>query len=153
MIRAMLLLILGALLTGGLGGCARNEGTAPPAVHYGEDVCARCGMIVSDDRFAAAIVAPGDGERFVAVYDDIGEMLDDAEAMSRPGAALWVHDFNTSEWIDARGAYYCKGGDLVTPMASGIAALPTRDAAERLVAEYGGEVVDFGGLIEPPGQR
>lgn len=146
MIRAILLLVI--VLTG-LGGCLRNEGMTPPAVHYGEDVCALCGMIISDERFAAAIVAPGDGERFVALYDDIGDMLVDTEAMSHPGAVLWVHDFDTSEWISASDAYFCTNSELVTPMASGVAAFTTRAAAERVAEEYSGRIVDFTGLLAP----
>jgi len=131
-----------------LGGCSRNEGTAPPKVHYGEDVCALCAMIVSDERFAAAIVAPADGERFVALYDDIGDMLVHDEAMSRTGAVMWVHDFDTSEWINAHDAHYCAQSALVTPMASGIAAFTTREAAQRVATEYSGTVVDYAGLIQ-----
>lgn len=140
------LVVVGVLIL--LGGCSRNEGMTPPKVHYGEDVCALCVMIISDERFAAAIVAPADGERFVALYDDIGDMLVDDEAMSRPGAVMWVHDFDSSEWIDARSAFYCAKSELVTPMASGIAAFKTRGAAQRIATEYSGTVVDYAGLIE-----
>jgi len=131
-----------------LSGCSRNEGMDPPKVHYGEDVCALCAMIISDERFATAIVAPSDGERFVALYDDIGDMLVHDEAMSRPGAVMWVHDFDTSEWLTAGEAYYCVKSELVTPMASGIAAFTTREAAQRIATEYSGVVVDYAGLVQ-----
>ena len=61
---------------------------------------------------------------------------------------MWVHDFDTSEWIDAKLAFYCAKSELVTPMASGIAAFKTREAARRIATEYSGTVVDFAGLGE-----
>ena len=142
------LMLIGLFVLAALSGCSRNEGTAPPIVHYGEDVCALCAMIVSDERFAAAIVAPGDGERFVALYDDIGDMLVHEEAMAKVGAVMWVHDFDTSEWIKAQEAFYCAQSDLVTPMASGIAAFATRDAAQRVATEYSGSVADYTALLQ-----
>ncbi len=142
------LMLIGLFALAGLNGCSRNEGTAPPIVHYGEDVCALCAMIVSDERFAAAIVAPGDGERFVALYDDIGDMLVHKEAMSKAGSVMWVHDFDTNEWIKAQEAFYCAKSELVTPMASGIAAFATREAAHRVATEYSGSVVDYEVLLQ-----
>ena len=36
--------------------CGRGEGKIQPAeIHYGEDLCAECGMIISDPKFASSI--------------------------------------------------------------------------------------------------
>ena len=53
-----------AVLAAGLilaSGCGRRSDTGPPELHYGQDVCAACNMIVSEERFAAAVVARIDG--------------------------------------------------------------------------------------------
>ena len=42
-------------------GCADRSADGPPVVHYGQDVCAACNMIVSEERFAAALVVKTDG--------------------------------------------------------------------------------------------
>jgi len=88
MTRPVTVLGLAAILLTTISGCNRDEGAAPPTIHYAEDVCALCGMIVSDERFACAVVAPGDGERFVAIYDDIGDMLANKTATTRPDATI-----------------------------------------------------------------
>ena len=57
------------------GGCGREEVVAPPTVDWARDACHVCDMIVSDDRFAAAVLvlptdelaAPEPGMPFVCV--------------------------------------------------------------------------------------
>ena len=63
----LLLLIVSLLL-----GCVSNlDPSEPPEVHYGEDVCDACNMIISEPRFAAAYYTE-DGA--VRRFDDIGDM-------------------------------------------------------------------------------
>ncbi len=41
------------------GGCCVPAGTPEPRpeIHYGEDMCSDCGMIINDPRFAASYAA------------------------------------------------------------------------------------------------
>ncbi|MEZ4563452.1 MAG: hypothetical protein R2853_12005 [Thermomicrobiales bacterium] len=58
-----------------LGSCGgQTETRLPPKISYDRDTCTRCGMIISDERFAAALVAP-DGS--VQLFDDVGEVFGD----------------------------------------------------------------------------
>ena len=50
-----------------------NGEAQPPEIHYGEDVCDACGMLISEAKFAAASV---DQDGTAHKFDDIGDLLD-----------------------------------------------------------------------------
>lgn len=115
--------------------CGGDKPPAGPAeVHYGEDVCDRCRMIISDSRFAAQYRAK-DGH--VKKFDDFGCMA--AELGNDGGkdavSGIYVTDFATTAWLDARKAYYLKSPDITSPMGYGIAAFGT-EAALRADPHY-----------------
>ena len=125
--------------------CSSSDPTAPPTVYYGQDVCDMCGMIISDERFAAAMIVTADGNRIKSrLYDDIGCLLnDDTSRDAADVLARWVHDFRTLEWRDAVTATYVHSTDLHSPMAFGLAAVGDSDEAGRLLEQYPGESLDF----------
>src|SRR5581483_4681889 len=53
-------------------GCSRQHPGDAPHLRAGSDACARCGMVVSDERFAAGYVSDR-GES--VIFDDLGELL------------------------------------------------------------------------------
>lgn len=116
--RYMLILLL--LL--GFTACRDRIDTGPHAVHYGEDVCERCRMIISDKRFAAQFIT-GRGE--AKKYDDIGCMADDLKDARKRGEtplAVYISDYNTGEWLEAGKAFYLQNSELKSPMGYNIAA-------------------------------
>jgi copper chaperone NosL len=140
MIFALALLVCGVLC-----GCSRTATDAPPVVHYGRDECAHCGMIVSDERFAAALRIKADGAIRDLVFDDIGDLLD---YQREKGSALdvvrsYVHDFQTKQWSDATTASFVKSDEVHSPMGSGIVAASDRTGGEALQAKFGGELLSF----------
>lgn len=133
-------------------GCERApRPLAPPVVHYGQDMCAVCSMIVSEERFAGA-VALRRGKRIEHFFfDDIGEMLAEYAPPEHEEIAWYVHDADTLAWLDASEAWYVRSEDLRTPMATGVAAYATRAAAETARETHGGTVLDFAALRRPDG--
>ena len=129
------LCLLGCLLIGCSSSSAR---AAPPAIRYGEEPCAHCRMLISEPRFAAALVSvSGDAQKF----DDIGCLL--RYRAQHPSAAqrLWVHDYQTEAWLTASAATCVQSSALVTPMGSGIIALATQSAAARIAQTTHGQFV------------
>lgn len=120
--------------------CARSSG-GPPEIHYGRDACARCGMIVSEERFASGYVGPG-GE--TVAFDDLGEFL--AFVSLNPALAVqsYVHDAQDGRWLRASSAVFVKLPGLATPMGSGYAAFSSqaraRDFARRQGARFEGPI-------------
>lgn len=116
----------------------------PPDIRYGEDVCDRCNMIISEARFAAAYVTlRGQVRRF----DDIGGMMDYYHDKKEEIAVFWVHDYTTSEWLKADDAFFVMNNELITPMGFGIVAVADKSQAETLALQEGGIVMSFEALL------
>lgn len=108
-----------------LAACSASA-PAPAAIDTKHDACRFCRMTVSDLRFAAQIVAPGDEP---AAFDDLGCLGDYLRGggMLRPDAVIFVADHRTREWIRANEAVFTRVATLSTPMSSHLIA--HRDAA------------------------
>jgi copper chaperone NosL len=141
------LLVILSLISLALVACAQGQTTIqPPAIHYGEDLCAECNMIISDPRFACGYlheISPG---RYASlIFDDIGDML--ASHPEQQIVAWYVHDYTTEEWLDATQAFYVISSEIPTPMAHGIAAHATAAAAQQMATATHGQMVDWAALL------
>lgn len=137
---------LGALVVAACAG-----GPPPPAaLDTRHTSCAHCRMMVSDVRFAAQIVAPGEEPLF---FDDVGclrEYL--ASHPSHPaGAIAYVADHRTGRWVVAAEAVYTKVEGLATPMSSGLVAHADRASRDADEAARGGVVMAVTDLFGPAG--
>lgn len=134
-----------ALLAVLLIGCSQQSGRLePPETRYGRDTCAQCGMIISDPRFAAA-AATADGT--VTPFDDIGDLLAYRKANQPDWVAIWVHDYDTQEWLRAEDAWYLLAPGVHSPMGWGIAAFASEEAARARQGELGGELLRWEELL------
>ena len=141
--RAFLLrALLGCASALALAGCGKTDDLSPPDIHFGQDTCHACGMIIEDDRYAAAVVslnASGDVERHA--FDDAGEMLEFKPAAGATSVRRYVRDAGTRQWVDAGRATFVKAPDLQTPMGSGVAAYADAGAARAFASQHGGTVL------------
>jgi copper chaperone NosL len=85
-------------------------------------------MAVSEARFAAQVVAPGEEPLF---FDDVGCLRDYLRGGARvaAGSVAFVADHHTREWVEAGRAVYTRVPGLGTPMGSNLIA--HRDPASR----------------------
>jgi copper chaperone NosL len=73
-------------------------------------------MVVSEARFAAQVVAPGELPRF---FDDLGCLSAFLKAGRAPAeATVFVADHRTRAWVRADAAVYARVPTLATPMGS-----------------------------------
>jgi copper chaperone NosL len=131
---------IAVLLAATLSGCGSNPGAAPPEIRVNQDTCHECGMIISDARHAAAIMAARDGMEEQYLFDDTGEMFEFQLPPGATGARRYVHDFTTGQWIDADTAHFVEAPDLRTPMGTGIVAYATAEAAGAAAARHNGRI-------------
>jgi len=120
--RLHLVLAAAALPLVGLTACERDPGNGPAKVHWDRDVCERCKMAVSDRKYAAQV--RGGPQRRAHMFDDIGcavFWLKDQAWAQAPDTEIWVTDYRTGEWLDARKAFYVPG--KTTPMYYGFGAV------------------------------
>ncbi|MHC4217734.1 MAG: nitrous oxide reductase accessory protein NosL [Planctomycetota bacterium] len=133
---------LAACLCVAAAGCEDAPTIAPPDILLGQDVCDVCGMIISDDRFAAGLVVARDLGYETRAFDDVGCLLAyEAEHTDESVVARYVRDFRSRAWRDAETAVYLHSGQLHTPMAFGLAAVATKADAYALAGEYPGDVI------------
>lgn len=140
------LLLLLALIFFTASACTSNAnaGPTPPTIHYGEDLCDFCGMIINDERYAAGYVTR-EGEDYV--FDDIGNMFRHHLQKQAEVTAFFVHNYDDKAWIRAESAYYVRSSKLTTPMQSGLAAYSSSEKAKALAAEVQGEMLTFDQLL------
>ena len=133
--------------------CQGGQEIAPPTVHYGEDVCAACNMIISEERFATAFVAEDEyGDRQSVAFDDIGCMFLYEKQKGSTPLARYVHDLVTHEWVEAERAIYIRSRDIRSPMGSGVAAYSGAERARVMAERVGGDPLSFDDLIRIDGE-
>ncbi len=135
-----------------LAACSTSSGEVqPPEIHYNEDVCDACGMLISDAKFAAASVEENGTAR---KFDDIGDLTSYyAKHADTKVKAYFVHDYPSEQWLRAETAYFVQSPQIQTPMAHGIAAYADRAAAEAAAQKYGVKVMPFSELRAQPMSR
>jgi copper chaperone NosL len=108
----------------GLTACSGDPGTGPLDVKWDRYTCERCRMVLSDRNHSAQVRVPqAEGRSKVVFFDDIGcavVWLEDKPVRDDKRTEIWVTDWRTGDWIDARKAVYLAG--QVTPMEYGLGA-------------------------------
>ncbi len=118
--------------------------TAEP-VSFGEDMCAHCKMTIVDEQFAAEAVSQ---KGKVYKFDAIECMMEFLKIKQSDEMALTlVRDYeNPKEWQDAKQCNYLISKEVPSPMGAGLSAWLSKDNAEAMQAQKGGEVYDWAGL-------
>jgi copper chaperone NosL len=129
--KAAMMLILVATLAGCDAGAEKFR--------YGQDECAGCKMIISDQRFGAEIVTR---KGKVLKFDDVGCMTLFTDEGSVPKAEIKlsvVSDFNRpGEFIPIEQAIFLESDRLKSPMGSNRAAFATDEESQKTQKEIGG---------------
>jgi copper chaperone NosL len=133
-------LALVTVAAAGLMACGPRAGEPqPPEIHYGQEMCDECGMLIGEPRFAAATV-DADGRAYK--FDDIGNMLLFHDKHPEIEVRAWfVHDYDSEAWVRAETAFFVQSELIDTPMGHGIAALADKAAADALAGRIHGEVL------------
>lgn len=126
-------------------GRAASGEPVPPVIHYGEDICEFCGMIISDERYAAGYLTQNGEER---IFDDIGGMFTAHLQKQEAVIAFFVHDYEDTSWIRAETAHYVFSEELPTPMLHGLVACATPERAQALAAEFNGSALTFDEVMD-----
>ena len=123
-----------------LASCGNNDESGPVDIHYGQDLCERCKMIISEENFSSQIIL---GKGKVYNFDDIGGMAQYIlENNIEPGnVKIYVKDFNTGKWLGSEGAFYVVTDNIRTPMMYGLIAVSDKRSADEIVSRHGGKVI------------
>lgn len=126
--------------------CSGGVATGPPDINYGRDVCDQCHMIISEARYASAY-RTASGEPFV--FDDVGDMLAHLQDAGMPaGVTVWVHDFDSGDWVEAADAWFVHSQATQTPMGGGTIAYARERDARAAAAADDGTVLRWGEMVD-----
>ena len=126
--------------------CA-SAARSPEPVPLDRVECARCRMLISNDRGGGQIVSAHDDTRF---YDDIACLAADWSAHHADDARAFVH-VSGGDWSDATTASYAAPPAERTAMGSGFAAFRTADDAR--AADRAGRALTWNDLLAQTGER
>ncbi len=109
--------------------CSNEPDTGPGKVRWDREICERCAMAVSDRNYSAQ-VRGGAAEKKTKLYkfDDLGcavIWLDEQPWKEDPRTEIWVTDFSSGKWINAKTAWYVTG--KTTPMDYQLGAQSTAE--------------------------
>jgi copper chaperone NosL len=110
---------------------------APEPVHWGEESCAHCGMIISDERYAAQLV-----DRRARTYKF--DAIECAAAFVKGGTvasddvhSIWVAD-GPDDWRSVSDAVFVHSENTRSPMGGGYTAHASAAVARQYIDEVGG---------------
>ena len=110
-----------------------------------KDRCPVCGMFVEKYRNWSATVVFEDGSQvfFDGPKDLFRFLLDPAryEREESSIADVFVTDYYTTKFVNAREALFVVGSDVTGPMGRELVPITTREHAESFRADHGGEQI------------
>lgn len=102
-------------------------------------------MAISQKQFAAEVF---DAEENVVKFDDIGCMLRWLAGQEKQAVAMYVVDYASRDWLEAKAAMFVRVKRIATPMGGGILAFAGRTQTEAAAREFGGTVATFADLLQ-----
>ncbi|MBX3142187.1 MAG: nitrous oxide reductase accessory protein NosL [Trueperaceae bacterium] len=134
--------LIAALL---LTGCSAPK---PVPINIGQDVCAFCGMLISDPGYAAQIVTKtGKAYKFDSIESLLGFVHNGSVSQDQIHS-MWVSDFfEPGKMLRVEEAHFLRGGELRSPMGLNVAAFSKVADLEQVKAEIGGMPVRYADLM------
>jgi copper chaperone NosL len=118
----------------------------PDPVHWGVEECARCQMVISDERFAGQVVdRRGNTYKFDAI-ECMAAFLNDGKVADADVHSVWVAD-GPDGWAAAEAATFVHSPDIRSPMGGGFTAHADVGVARLLQAEVGGELLTWRNVL------
>ncbi len=143
--RSALLVLVVAMVAA----CGTADASGPPEITYGRDICVECGMSIDDPRFATAYRLADGTEK---LFDDLGDMVVHLRTVGEepPAGAIWVHDFETEEWVAAAEAHFVPTLSVTSPMGHSILAFSDLARAEGFADDLDAEVIAWSTVMALP---
>ncbi len=109
--------------------------------------CPECGMYVKDyENWASQALLK---DHTVVFFDDPGDMFIYYQKHSNEIVKIYIRDYYTQEWVDAKKAYYVVDARIPTPMGFGIVPFKSRENAQAFKKDYtAGDILTFEQVLE-----
>lgn len=124
-------------------------GSDPEPINFGEDNCAHCRMMITDEKYGAELVTD---KGKIYKYDSIECLLEQLYHQTFREdqiGSMWVIDFsNPRTLIDAKTAYYTQNDEFRSPMGLNVQAFQSEDDFNKFFNENGGEKLTWEELLK-----
>ncbi|MBK7378310.1 MAG: nitrous oxide reductase accessory protein NosL [Ignavibacteriales bacterium] len=122
---------------------------APVEISYNIDVCAECGMLISDQHFGAEIVLRNGKYLKYDTIDCLIKTVLDKDVKVKQINSRWVVDYSRpSNFIYLPNAIFYKGDKIKSPSGNNIIAVEEKEVAERIQSKHGGKILSFRDVID-----
>ncbi len=146
----ILRLLLLLFIPSGLCSCESNPDQKPLELVWGRETGEVSFMVVSDPRYAVQIIdQAGRGYFFVEIGTAVQWL---AARKTGEKEKIWVNDFSTQNWIDARSAHW-KSGFKGSPMGFGYRAFQAQPDENLTFTEIFSQILSEGSLIKKHKQQ
>jgi len=114
----------------------------PVPIHFGEDGCSHCRMLISDQRFGGELVTKrGKSYKFDSIECMAAYILK-GHTGSDKIYSLWTINFNKPEtFIDANQSWYLISDSLKSPMGLNLSSFEDQSSANVMKENYKGEII------------
>ena len=121
--------------------CGDNNQTGPVDINYGQDICERCKMIISEEKFSSQIIMDNGS---VYNFDDIGGMIHylSDNKINSSNLKIYVKDYKTTNWIIFNEAVYVVTDGIKTPMNYGVIAFGEKKDADAFISMKSGNILE-----------
>lgn len=124
-------------------------GNDPQPILFGEDNCAHCKMMITDEKYGAEIVTD---KGKIYKYDSIECLLEQLHTQTVKDdqiGSMWVIDFgNPSTLLDAKSAFYIKNDNFRSPMGLNVQAFGNVQNFNNFFNENGGKKLNWSDLMK-----
>lgn|SRR5690606_2414113 len=117
----------------------------PVSIDYNVDSCDTCNMGITDEQASAQVIAK-DGTP--SKFDDIGCLVVYMQEHKNTFEKSYVHDHQSSKWIEMNTAYFVHSHENETPMSYGIIAFSTKEDAQKWQQDHSGELYSNDDLLQ-----
>ena len=140
--RALLLLWGGFIL---LNGCSPS----PEPISYGTDSCDYCKMTIVDAKFSSELVTrKGKVYKFDSIECMAGFTIENKMTAEKVHS-LWVMPIESpQQFMNVDQAVFLHSEAIRSPMRMGLAAFPDLQAAQKVQADYQGEILTWEEVIQ-----
>ena len=106
--------------------------------------CQICGMFVAKYPNWVTMLKTPQGERYFDGVKDLMVFVLNSEQYSVSLSdikEIWVKDYYTLEWTDAKACFFVVGSDIYGPMGHEFIPFNSRAGAENFLADHGGRKI------------
>ena len=131
-------LLMFLILAVSFNSCQNN----PEPISYGQDDCAHCRMVISDQKFGGELITQK-GKLYK--FDSIECLAAYYRSLNvKDVQSMWTIDFsNPGLWVKADVAYYLRSKNIPSPMGMFLSSYASRVTSEEMKTQMDGDLLNW----------